>query len=115
MPFVAARVLLYEIAQHELERELARVITDGARLRDVVTDDGLDAALALGCVHEVVAELGRGDLRDVLVMRDGEHLVFREIAKGEAVFQAKHGRLANLSPLRRQLRPPPRRSRMPGR
>jgi hypothetical protein len=87
--------------QHQLERELARAIADGARLCDIVTDDGLDAALALGCVHEVVAELGRGDFRDVLVMRDGEHLVFRQLAKREAVFQAKHVRSVNLLPLRR--------------
>ena len=105
----------YEIAQHQLERELARAIAHGARLCDVVADDGLDAALALGRVHEVVAELSRGDLRHVLVMRDGEHHVFRQLAKRETVFQAKHGRSVNSWLLRRQPRPPPRHSRMPGR
>ena len=57
---------------------------------DVVLDHGLDAALAVGRMHEVVPELGRGDLGYVLVLGDGEHLVLAQLAQGETVLQCQH-------------------------
>src|SRR5688572_16284121 len=90
VPLLAGGVVQHELAQQVLEGQLARAVAAGAGLGDVVADDRLDAPLALGCVHEVVGELGGGDLRDVLVVRDGEHFLFSQLAKGKAILEGKH-------------------------
>src|SRR6185436_8335737 len=116
MALVAGRMLQHELAQHQLERELAPAVAARVRLRDVVANDGLDAHLAARRAHQVVAELGGGDLRQPLVMRDREHLALAQLAQGDAVLQAKHGRRpAARAPWRIPPATPARRSRWPDR
>src|SRR4029453_8509474 len=69
------------------------------RFGDVVADDRLDAHLAAGRVHQVVAQLERSHLGNVLVVRYGEHLLLGQLAESEAVFECKHaGRLCPCDP-----------------
>lgn len=85
-------MLQREIAQHELETQLAYPVAARMCQGDVVADHCLDAQLAARRAHQVIAELSGCDLGDVLVLGNGQHFIFGEIAQREAVFEAKHAR-----------------------
>jgi hypothetical protein len=75
------------MAQHHLQREGALALAARFGRLDVVADHGLDGELAVCRARQVVAHLGGGDLRDVLVLRDGEDLVLAQPGQGDTIFE----------------------------
>src|SRR5918999_4164955 len=75
---VQTPVLGNVVAQHHLQGENAVALAARLGLADVVPDHGLDDELAVLRARQVVAQLGGGDLRNVLVLRDRDDLVLGE-------------------------------------
>jgi hypothetical protein len=81
---------LDEMLQRKLERGGVAQIAVVTRGDDVFHDHAPDALLAFRCVHEIVAHLDGGHFRNVLVLGDGENLVFGEFGQFDAVLDCKH-------------------------
>lgn len=89
-PFVTPRVLRNEPTQRELERQRMHQVTMHTRGLDIVTDDHLEAHLAIGSVDQVVTKFGRRHQRDVFVLRNRADILVGQVRQGDAVFKRKH-------------------------
>ncbi len=58
---------------------------------DVVADHVADALAAVVLLDEVAGERGSGHLRNMLVLGDGEHFLFGQATKCNAIVDADHG------------------------
>src|SRR5918994_3040524 len=54
---------------------------------EVFPDHGLDGELAVCRARQVIAQLGGGDLRDVVVLRDGQDLLLGQPGQGDTIFE----------------------------
>src|SRR5688572_5375430 len=77
-------------AQHHLEGEHAVALAARLRGLDVVPDHGLDGEPAVLGARQVVAQLGGGDLRDVLVLGDRGDLLVAQAGQGDTIFEGNH-------------------------
>ena len=86
--------------RHEqLARMLA--VVAGQRRADVVAQHVADGLGAVLLVQEIVGERYGGDLRNVLMLGNGEDLLLAQVTQGDAVLQTDHGsglpRAANMT------------------
>lgn len=69
-----------EVAEHELQDQGMLVIAARTCRSDVVEDDALDPRHAVRALQQIVPELGCDDFGQMLMLRDGVHFLFRQIA-----------------------------------
>src|SRR5262245_63649626 len=87
------RMRLEEVVQDMQQGERVRLVPDGLGVPDIVHDHVADLLAAVLVAHEVLGERGRGDLRQVLVLGDGEHLLLGQAAESDAVVKCDHASL----------------------
>lgn len=57
---------------------------------DVINDHVTDFFCAVLLVRQILSKRGSSDLGHMLVLGDGEHLLFSEAAKGHAILKGNH-------------------------
>jgi hypothetical protein len=73
----------------EKGQNMLLVVTRLARA-DVINDHVTDFFCAVLLVRQILSKRGSSDLGHMLVLGDGEHLLFREAAKGHSVLRGHH-------------------------
>lgn len=76
--------------QHVQKAQHVAAVAARLARADVVDDHVPDLVSAVLLAREILGKRGGGDFRNVLVLGDGEHFLFREAAKGQAVLKGNH-------------------------
>lgn len=79
-----------EVMQHMQQRSHVRAVAGGLRSTDIVHDHCTDALRTAICHQQILGQLCRCDLGDVLMLGNCEHFLLRETAQTQTVFERDH-------------------------